>query len=427
MKKSGKILASLIAAALILGTGSAAAYAGGTAYSEPASSLAVYLTADGRTELVHDYTIAEITGLADGKSIKYSSIDAMPARVLTVGTGVYLGTLVSDLKKYTDTDIASFEKMKLTATDGWSRTLTKDALNKKQYYYGGLFNTSTWDPTVGKAGAAAAEGAVEVKPMLAVMSWQSRVMNNTSDISSMIGELTGETMFRLCFGMSSADLSSGVSTTSEYGRWIDKIEIVMGDSNQDASAQKPSAVWKNSFQDVREKDWYYDAVGFACSNGLFQGTGLETFSPGGKMTRGMFVTVLGRMAKADTLEYTNSFTDVVKGQYYERYAAWASSNGIVSGYEGRFRPDDLVTREQIALILYRYAKLTGRNVSDTSSARCTSYSDYDSAAGSAKEALCWAVNSGVMTGGDGKLQPKAEATRAQVAAVLKNYSESVNK
>lgn len=415
------LLAFLVIAALAAGLASGGAYAK-TENGVPASSLEVYLTADGKTELLHDYTMEEMTGLTDGRNVRYSSIDALPARVLTVGNGVYISTLVSDLQKYTGVDITDFEKIKVTATDGWNRTHTKSGIYETKYYYEDLFDTDTWDRTTATAGMTVAGNAAAVKPMLAVTSWQSRVMENTGDVSALIGEMSGDTAFRLCLGMSPSDLTSGRSTTSEYGKWICKVEIIMADAGPDEPA---AAGWINQFRDVKENDWFYGAVQYVSSNDLFRGTGETAFSPNDRMTRAMFVTVLGRMAKPDTAGYRNGFSDVAPGQYYEGYTAWASANGIVTGTGGgTFGPDDMITREQMALILYRYVRFADGDVSDTGSARSLSYPDYGTVMDAAKDAVSWAVNEGIIAGSSGQLNPKGKATRAQVAQIMKNLAEA---
>jgi hypothetical protein len=429
IEKFRRLTAVFIVAVLAAGMWPGAAYAK-TESGVPAASLAVYLTADGKTELLHDYTVDEMAALTDGKNVRYSSIDALPARVLTVGNGVYISALVSDLKKYTDADVINYEKLKVTATDGWTRTHTKSGLDETKYYYEGLFNTDTWDRTTGKADASIAGNAVAVKPMLAVTSWQSRVMENTGDVSALIGEMGGDTTFRLCLGMSPSDLTSGKSTTSEYGKWINKIEIILGDASRGAPAgtggeTSEGAGWANKFTDVKGTDWFYGAVQFACSNNLFQGTAETVFSPNDMMTRAMFVTVLGRMAKADTANYRNDFRDVAPGQYYTGCVAWASANGIAAGDgDGAFRPNDMITREQMALILYRYVKYMGGDVSDTDNTKSLSYPDYAITMDAAKEAVSWAVNEGIIAGSGGNLEPKGKATRAQVARIMKNLAEA---
>jgi hypothetical protein len=386
--------------------------------SVPAESLSIYLNAGGKTELLHTYTLQEMTNLMDGKNVKYSSIDAMPARVLTVGSGVYLNTLISDLGKLAGKELTDFETLKFTATDGWTRTYTKAQLFQTKYYYKDLFRTETWNSTKGTVDESAARSGAEVKPMLAVYSWQGRVLDRIDDEAALTGELTSETVFRLCFGMTQEDLTSGESTTSEYGKWINQIEITAGGDTLPQSAE-----WDSHFEDVKESDWFYDAVKFASENNLFQGSGENSFSPGGTMTRAMFVTVLGRLAQADTKKYSSEFGDVEKDQYYAGYVAWASINGIVNGSgDGTFRPDDKITREQLALILYRFARQSGADVSNTNVAKAAAYPDFEIVMGAAKPAVCWAVNEGILNGSNGKLEPKGQASRAQVAQMIKNFA-----
>ena len=417
--KVKRLTAIVLAALLIVGTLPCQVQAK-THSSAPAESLSVYLNAGGKAELIHTYTLQEMTNLMDGRNVKYSSIDAMPARVLTVGSGVYLSTLISDLSKLAGKNLTDFKTLKFTATDGWTRTYTKAQLFQTKYYYKDLFRTESWNSIKGTADASVAGSGAEVWPMLAVYSWQGRVLDRIDDEASLTGEFTSETVFRLCFGMAPEDLTSGESTTSEYGKWINQIEITTG-----GEALPQSAEWNNRFRDVKESDWFYGAVKFASENNLFQGSGENTFSPGGTMTRAMFVTVLGRLAQADTKKYSSEFDDVVKDQYYAGYVAWAAVNGIVSGSgDGNFKPDDRITREQLALILYRYARQTGADVSNTNEAKAAAYPDFEIVMGAAKSAVCWAVNEGILNGSNGKLEPKGQASRAQVAQMIKNFAGS---
>ena len=112
----------------------------------------------------------------------------------------------------------------------------------------------------------------------------------------------------------------------------------------------------NPFKDVKEGDWYYDAVQYARINGFFNGTSKNTFAPNGTMTRGMFVTVLGRMAGVDTAAYEGQsvFSDVPARMYYAPYVAWAAKHGITSGTgDGKFSPDALINRQQMAAFFVR--------------------------------------------------------------------------
>lgn len=173
------------------------------------------------------------------------------------------------------------------------------------------------------------------------------------------------------------------------------------------------------FTDVKPGQWYYQAVSYAYETGLFAGTGNGRFTPNGTMTRGMFVQVLSSMAGADRPAYTSQcFADVGPGKWYFGAVGWAASYGIVSG-TGKFvfRPDDPVTREQIALMLYRFAEATGN---DTSPGSVTAeFSDHSKVSGYAREAVDWAVSHGLLSGvGGGLLKPKDKATRAQAAQIF---------
>lgn len=127
-----------------------------------------------------------------------------------------------------------------------------------------------------------------------------------------------------------------------------------------ASAAIPASAAAERFTDVKPGAWYYTAVDYAVSEGLFSGTSANTFSPGSPMTRAMFVRVLGNKAGVDPEDYPGSyFLDVPKGTWYTPYVQWAAGHEIVNGTGGyKFSPNQSVTREQMALILYNYAKTT---------------------------------------------------------------------
>ena len=143
------------------------------------------------------------------------------------------------------------------------------------------------------------------------------------------------------------------------------------------------------FADVAKGSWYYEGVRYAYENGLMSGTGEGTFSPDLPTSRGMLVTILYRLAGSPAAG-SASFTDVAKGQWYADGVAWASANGVVSGYpDGSFRPNDTITREQMAAILYQYARIQGKL--DDSRADLSIFSDLDSLSAYAKEPMSWAV------------------------------------
>lgn len=181
---------------------------------------------------------------------------------------------------------------------------------------------------------------------------------------------------------------------------------------------------KTKFNDVSANDWFASAVDYVTGKGMMNGTADNTFSPKAHTTRGMVVTVLYRLENQPSTSAA-SFTDVTSGAYYANAVAWANANGIVSGYgSGKFGPNDKVTREQLAAILYRYAQYKKYDVSGAKS--LDGYTDAQSVSSYAVPALQWANAAGVVTGKSGsKLDPKGNATRAEVAAMLMRFCENV--
>lgn len=180
------------------------------------------------------------------------------------------------------------------------------------------------------------------------------------------------------------------------------------------------------FTDVRETDWFYDDVVFAYENGLFSGTTATTFSPYAPMTRAMLVTVLYRLEGEPAVTGRSGFSDVTIGSYYEAAVTWAADNGIVNGTSATtFSPSENVTREQMAAILCRYAQY--KQYGTSASASLSAFSDAAAVSTYAKAPLSWAVAEKLVNGTDGKLLPRASATRAQVAAILHRFVENITK
>ena len=165
--------------------------------------------------------------------------------------------------------------------------------------------------------------------------------------------------------------------------------------------------WVNPFSDVSKGDWFYGAVEFANRNGLFAGTGVDTFSPNSLMTRAMLWTVLGRL-DGQSLSGSGVF---------DAARIWAMGAGITDGTN----PDGNITREQMVTILWRYAG------SPKAGGELSKFSDAGSVASYAAEAMAWAVEKGILTGANGALIPKDNATRAQVAAILERFIKEVTK
>ena len=174
------------------------------------------------------------------------------------------------------------------------------------------------------------------------------------------------------------------------------------------------------FTDVAESAWYYDAVQFVYENELMNGVTATTFSPNVTTSRAMIATILYRL-EGEPRVTTGSFSDVESGMYYADAVAWASAKGIVTGYEdGTFAPNKAISREEMAMMLYRYASYKGYNV--TNMKDLDGYSDADSVSAYAVEALQWATGEGLITDmGDGTLNPQGSAVRAQVATILMRF------
>lgn len=175
------------------------------------------------------------------------------------------------------------------------------------------------------------------------------------------------------------------------------------------------------WNDVKEKDWFADAVQFTVSHELMNGVDRYEFAPNAPMTRAMLVTVLYRLE--DQPEITgsgDSFGDVDAKGWYAEAVAWASENGLVNGTEKGFEPNANISREQIATILYRYAKYIGLvGQDDAVSGDVSKFEDRESVSPWAQEAMAWAVEVGLFKGDDtNSLNPQGEATRAEVATLL---------
>ena len=185
----------------------------------------------------------------------------------------------------------------------------------------------------------------------------------------------------------------------------------------------PVEVVDMPFTDVKEEDWFYGAVVYAYQNGILTGTGETTFSPNGTMTRSMLVTALWRLEGEPEASGASGFPDVKPDAWYAEAVDWASQTGLVSGTGAGFDPEGSVTREQIASILYRYAKLKGWDVSKT--ANLQDFADGTDTSAWATRAMEWAYAEKLITGKDGnRLDPQGQATRAEVAAILMRLLES---
>lgn len=185
----------------------------------------------------------------------------------------------------------------------------------------------------------------------------------------------------------------------------------------------PMASAAEMFQDVHPDDWFYDSVAYAQEKNLVSGTGANTFSPDQLITRAMFLTFLYRIEGQPQVNGA-TFLDVSAGSWYADPISWARGNQLVFGYgDGRFGPDDVLNREQMILILYRYAEYRGFDL--TADSALPPFSDVSQCSSYSVQALRWAVSSHIINGTGGNMvSPQGDVTRAQVAALLARFDQN---
>ena len=201
-----------------------------------------------------------------------------------------------------------------------------------------------------------------------------------------------------------------------YAKWVEK------------ETEPGTLQWKNPFNDVKESDWFYDAVAEAASNGIVNGISDTVYEPNGTLTRAMFATMLHRYAGEPIVDYAIPYTDIEDDAWYTEAVRWAASEGIVKGLDDKtFAPDAPITREQMAAMIYRYAQLKGEGFTG-SQIFPLDYTDSADVSEYAYEAMCWNTMNGIISGmGDNTLSPKTNSTRAQVAAVIVRLDKILKK
>lgn len=177
------------------------------------------------------------------------------------------------------------------------------------------------------------------------------------------------------------------------------------------------------YKDVTPGAWYHEAVTYVYDNGIMTGFANGNFGPADNLGRGQFATILYRMEENPNTEYQAIFPDVSNGQFYSIPASWAYNTGVISGYNnGYFGPADTMTREQLATMMYRYAKYKGYNV--TQKANLERYPDYRKASSFSNEAMQWAVGVGLISGDQGKLNPQGTASRAVTSVIIQRFMKA---
>ena len=211
--------------------------------------------------------------------------------------------------------------------------------------------------------------------------------------------------------------------TTVYAKWEKIAEEVSEEPEEVEETEETETI---SFKDVKENDWFYEAVSYAVENGLMSGMSEDIFAPNTPLTREMLAVVLYNVEGQPEGTGVNAFTDVKADMWYTDAILWANENGIVAGYDnGAYGVGDFITREQFAAILYRYAQFKGYDTTQGGMA-VREFSDYENISDYARPAMAWAVNAGIMGGmDDGTLMPQGKATRAEAATMLMNFCENM--
>jgi len=294
--------------------------------------------------------------------------------------------------------------------------------------YGNADNKDTCDisrprmtvTVTGNAIPSSTDSTTPVKPVIttsaggkAVLNADGKTINITADEGYEVADVTVN--------------SKSVGAVSQY---------VLSDSEKNATIHVTFAkTVESQLNDTTSVDgfidvvnhWALDAIKYVTEEGLFYGTTESTFSPNAVMTRGMFVSVLGRFAKVSG-NGVSDFTDVNEDEYYAPYVAWAAEKGIVSGTSANtFAPNAPITREQAMTILYKYADFIGSDVSNIEGMAINEFSDVNNISAWAKTAVRYGLNASVIRGRtDGSFDPQGTATRAEIATMLQKFIEHIN-
>ena len=384
-----------------------------------------YNTADNTITFTNDKGFSTFTVLSDARSTTIQFTDKDNHNIGSAKS--YGPSNVNDALPTTAAESGYvFNGWKFEGIDGVYTTLTDELLTKLAAKSGTVSAT----PDFSKRSSGSSGGSSSGKTTYKVTT--SAVNNGGVNASP-----------------SSAEKGATITITlsPDKGYKLDKLTVTDGSGKTVSTVKKSDTVYtftmpasavkvgvsyvkatetpsETKFNDVSANDWFASAVDYVTGKGMMNGTADNTFSPKANTTRGMVVTVLYRLENQPSTSAA-SFTDVASGAYYANAVAWANANGIVSGYgSGKFGPNDKVTREQLAAILYRYAQYKKYDVSGANS--LDGYTDAQSVSSYAVPALQWANAAGVVTGKSGsKLDPKGNATRAEVAAMLMRFCENV--
>ncbi len=212
-----------------------------------------------------------------------------------------------------------------------------------------------------------------------------------------------------------------VISYGENGIWYE----TMAEHYQKRSSIKDELRDNMNFSDINENEWYYEAAKYVYERGIMTGTTATEFSPGGILSRAQFATIIYRIEEEPEAEYDGTaFPDVADGAFYTSPAMWAKSSGVIGGYQdGRFGPADDITREQMAVMMYRYAEMLGLDTS--ARGNMGEFPDAGQVSPFAAEAMKWAVGTGLIRGDQGMIHPQGGAQRDQCATIVMRFMDEV--
>lgn len=209
-----------------------------------------------------------------------------------------------------------------------------------------------------------------------------------------------------------------------------KIDLTLNRATKTIAHIPKAGANETIFSDVKKNDWFCNAVLYCYQNGLFYGTSDTTYSPRTNISRGMFITVIGRIEKiGNTVPANTKFSDVDPKMYYAPYVKWASEKGIVAGIsETKFAPDDPIRREDLVRMIHNYCLYKGIELPSASTKTVDDFTDSDTIDEYAKENMVWAVSTGLLKGNDKNiLNPRGNASRAEVSQIMKVFYELITK
>jgi len=430
---------------------------------------------DGSSEAVKAYSRAEMEGLAESASVSYSGWSSeTEALIGRADTAISLLELLEDA----GLTFASGDSLVVTAADGMSLTYTYDDLiGTERFYYADIFEngnaatqkTARTPILVLKGNIALSSGELDSMVTDTLNTYrfiygqsEAELTNNVKCVDTMPKCVTSITVVK-------AETENPDTYTVSVTTYPKRADVTVYDSdgtmitaNADGSYDLADGTYTYTatmpgykdatgsftvengvlkgletitltadvnlgvFIDVNTSLWYKNAVEYSVANNLFTGTSATTWEPDTALSRAMFVTVLGKYEGVSNTDYsTCEFNDVADGQWYTGFVQWAYNEGLVAGTGGgNFSPNDSITRQEMAVIFYKYAASKGCDMTASAGA-FSGFPDKDEADSWAVTALTWATDRGIINGSDGKLMPKDTATRAQAAQIFMRIIEDI--